>query len=97
MQMGMGLGGVADAYQHQKRSEGDRGERVGGHAVDLAVQIYSNNGYTGGKASHRFPVFCRAKAHRMRSFFGPRLPTLARLRIAGINERYFLLAASQEG
>src|ERR1700728_582615 len=78
MQVGMGLSGMADTYEYQERIERDGGERVGGHAVDFALQVDRNNGHTGSKASHRFPVFRCAKAHLMRSFFGRELPTLAR-------------------
>src|ERR1700677_409179 len=63
MQVGVGLSGEADAYQHQEWIERDGSKCVGGHAVDFAVQVDRNNGHPGGEASHRFPVFCCAETH----------------------------------
>ena len=77
MQMSMSAGGVVDTNQHQRWIKRNRSERVGGHAVDLAIQIDRDDRHSGGKASHRFSEFGWIEGHFVPGFL-LRLPTLAR-------------------
>jgi len=52
MQMGVSAGVVIDADQDQQRVERDRGEGVGRHAVDLALEVYGDDRHPGGEGAH---------------------------------------------
>jgi hypothetical protein len=63
MQMRMGPRTVVDANQEQRGIERHGSKGVGGHAMDCALKVESDDGHSRGKAPHRFPEFGWTEAH----------------------------------
>lgn len=63
MKMSMGAGAVVDANQYQHGVERYGGKCVGGHAMDLAIQINGNDRYPGGERPHGFAELALVQAH----------------------------------
>src|SRR5207302_926349 len=63
MQMSMGPRTMVDADQQQRRIERHGSEGIGGHAMDFALQVESDDGHSRGKASHRLSEFGWTQAH----------------------------------
>src|ERR1035441_9349937 len=61
--MSMGARAMIHANQQQQRIERHGSKRVGGHAMDFAFQIQSDDGHSCSEASHRLAKFGRAEAH----------------------------------
>ena len=52
VQVGVGLRLVIHANQHQQGINGNRGERIRGHAVNLSLVVQSQQRHAGGKRGH---------------------------------------------
>ena len=63
VQVGMGARGVVHADQHQHGVERNGCERIGGHAMNFAVEIHGDNRDPSGEASHSFAEFGVTQAH----------------------------------
>ena len=61
--MGMGPGGVIDTNQHQQGIDGYRREGIGGHPMNLAIEIHGDDCDSGGETSHRFAELGRIQGH----------------------------------
>ena len=64
VQVGVGTSFLIDADQHQHGVERDRGEGVGGHAVDFAFGVQGDNSDAGGEASEGLAEVCLADTHK---------------------------------
>ena len=67
VQMGMGAGAVIHTDQHQHGIERNRRERVGRHAVHLAVEVNGDDRHPGGEGSHRLAEFDWIQGHDCRN------------------------------
>lgn len=66
VQMRVRARAMVHTHQYQHRIERYRGEGVGGHAVDLAVEVDGNNSDPGRESAHRFSKIRWIQAHRRR-------------------------------
>jgi 7,8-didemethyl-8-hydroxy-5-deazariboflavin synthase CofG subunit len=63
VEVGVGTGVLVNADQHEHGIEGNRGERVGGHAVDFVLGVEGDDGDAGCEAGQGSAKFRRAHTH----------------------------------
>ena len=89
----VGAGAVVHADQQQQRIERHGGERIGGHAMDFALQIESDDGHARGEASHRFSKFGWAEGHASLEF--PAATAYIITAVAGGSGQWLVVAGGQ--
>lgn len=64
MQMGMRACAAIHAHQQKQRIERYGSQRIGGHAVNFAVQVHGDDADSGGESSHRFSEVSLIQTHK---------------------------------